>query len=158
MILPFVMKGQKIKESKKDDMNGTYIIKTSSERITGGMTPYWIKASVSSYNKSLFLDMNSCFGGSFFIVREDADVTIKLDNDSIVKLKTSSKAVASEGMGGKQAVVSCNLNSYQIQSLKSRKISKIRIMTSEGYSDFEIKNGDIIKKEIELVEKELSKS
>lgn len=157
VMMPLMFKAQKIKESKKDDMTGTYIIKTSYERITGGVSSNWIKASVSSYNKSFFLDMNSSFGGAFFIVRKDADITIKLDNDSIIKLKTSSKAEASEGMGGKQAVVSCSLNPDQKQTLTAHGIAKIRIMTSEGYTDFEIKNNDIIKKEIELVEKELAK-
>jgi hypothetical protein len=147
-LIPFAVYGQKITENKKDDMTGHTIIKTSKERLTG-MSSNWIKAGVIKINNAEYLALTISNGGSFFIIREGAELMIKLDNDSIIKGYSNSLESANDGVGGKQA--DCIYKFANTEPLKSKNISKIRVYTTEGYVDFDVKKGDIIKKEFELI-------
>jgi hypothetical protein len=153
ILVPFLSHAQKITENKKDDMTGNVIIRTSKERITGGMSPKWIKAGVTKVNNTLFLEATVSMSGTFFIVREGGEAIIKMSNDSTVTIKSISMESAHDGMGGKQADLRFALAEPGLGGLQKNSISKIRIYTSEGYQDFEIpeKNKDIVKKEIQLI-------
>lgn len=154
MLLPFVLKAQKIKENKKDDMTNKTVIRTSSERLSGKLSSKWIKASVLKINNSWFLSTTISCGGGFFIIRKDADMIIKLSNDSLITLKANNRADAHDGMGGKQADVDYFLTEVNRNALKENGVKKIRFSTTEGYVDVEVSEGnkDIIKTEIKLIE------
>ncbi len=148
---------QKITENKKDDMTNNFVISTSKERLSGGMSSTWIKTGVTKINSTYYIESTIGLSGSFFIIRENAEMIIKLSNDSIIKLVCLKMESAHEGMGGKQADVSYRISDYAINQLKTFDVKKIRIYTTDGYTDIEVsdKNKSMIKNEILLIEKSI---
>lgn len=146
---------QKISENYIDDFTKNHIKRTDWEALTFEMkavTHY----RLSKIDDQYFFQLKIMLGDVFFSINENEELMLKLSNEEIVTLKnlkytTTCVGCGSTGFNGSKAqgiYVSYNLSNENFQSLKENKVSKIRISTSKGLIDLDIK----VKKADTLIE------
>ncbi|WP_074487658.1 hypothetical protein [Mucilaginibacter polytrichastri] len=166
-------KAQKLEKPSIDKMTGDTTFKTTAERIytsiswSGGETDilYSYAAKVKG-DKFLILHINITNGkhSSVFAINKGSKTYLKLFDGSIIEMQPGTNEI-SEGQvfpGGLglnpntrgDAYPIFELSPNLIDKLKSSEIKMIRIETSNGNMDFELKdkNSKVIAKEIELIE------
>jgi hypothetical protein len=151
--------GQKLEENHADDFTHDIIKRTSWESLCSSFTAN-AHFRISSINGSKTFDLRLMLDMHFFI---DGGSTImfKLGNGNVVTLKNldyaktckGCGAVGLKGSGAPGIEVSYQLGGDEINQLEADKIVKVRIYTSNGYVDEDIKNknSDKIEKALSLV-------
>ncbi|HTK21201.1 MAG TPA: hypothetical protein VL442_16880 [Mucilaginibacter sp.] len=137
---------QKLEENKKDDFTNAAIKRTSWETLTSSLseTAYF---RISQVNGSETFDLKLMLYKIFYIGK-DAELSFKLANGEIVTLKNLEYAITCKGCGaagysGSAAEgiqVTYPMSSEQVEKLKANKIVKVRIDTSMGYVEDDIKD------------------
>jgi hypothetical protein len=85
--------------------------------------------------------------GNVFAINKGENIFLKLDDDQIIKLNVSEYeisgrgevSVKSYGTESQGLYVRCFLSKDNIKLIKENKISKTRIMTTQGYVEDDIK-------------------
>jgi hypothetical protein len=154
--------GQKLKENKVDEFTGRVIKRTSLEYIVNEQpifgNPFILGVQVERIDDLVVLKVELQLS-SVFSIRKDQNLMLKLEEDKMVTLKNN-EYVISDRYGDRQiahinyVIGYINEDSETLNLIKNYKAAKLRIYTSDGYIDKEIKekNQDIIKKCVELVE------
>jgi hypothetical protein len=160
--------GQKLKENKVDEFTGRIIKSTSLEYIVNEQpmfgNPFIFGIQIERIDSLIVLKAELQLRGVFSI-RKDQDLMFKLEEGKMVTLKNN-EYVISERYGDRQiahinyVIGYINEGSETLELMKNYKVAKLRIYTSDGYIDKEIKekNQDIIKKCIEIVDVEYKSS
>ena len=152
---------QKVSEDYVDEFTKNHIKRTDWETLTFEMkavTHYQLCKIDNQY----FIQLKIMLGDVFFSINKDDELMLKLANDEIVTLKnikytTTCVGCGSTGFNGSQSQGICvayNIDNEQYLLLKQNSVSKIRIYTSKGFIDLEIKNkkADILQKVLKLIE------
>jgi len=136
---------QKLEENKKDDFSNKSIKRTSWETLYKTLSTE-SHFSFSKVDSSAFINVKMMIGKVFSIDKGD-ELMLKLDNGDIVKLTCIAYEVTCNGCGavgliGSQAEglnVAYWLSKDQLDKLKTHKIVKVRINTTDGYVEQDIK-------------------
>lgn len=161
-LLPLLSTGQKIVENRVDDFTHHKIVRTNWEALVqkfGGHNI--IHARMSRINDAIFLDYRFMYDGSVIAVDEGANLMIKTDGDSVVTLKNMRYQISCKGCGttgftgnGLQGLdLSFPLTGDQAHYLLLHKAVKVRIYTTDGYIEDEVKekSAGILIGEIKLI-------
>ena len=151
--------GQSIAEDKIDEFTKTSIKRTSWESLTSSII-YTSYFRFSKINDDFFLDIK-LIDGNVFSIDEGQKIMFKLSNDKILALQNLEHQITCTGCGAKGFVgstgqgiqVSYPLNKENFDMLKEYDVLKIRIYTSEGFreGDLKTKNLKKFKKGLSLI-------
>jgi hypothetical protein len=160
LFIPVFCFGQKLVKNEVDEFTGISVKTTSLEQLVSespwGGNSFHLSESVKRINDNYYLIVRFSLDNVFSVASEQK-LMIKLENDSIVTLLNKEYDISSNGrgaIGGKQGVyLTYPIESDDLDLLKENKATKIRIYTTDGYleKDIKEKNQDKIKKCIELV-------
>lgn len=149
--------GQKLEENKVDDFTKITIKRTSWEKLT----KYYAHFRISKISDVEYFDLKLLLGKEFSIM-EGQDIMFKFDNDEILTLKNSKTTITCTGCGavgfggseGPGISVSYQMNKEQKTLLDTKKIIKVRIYTSDGYTENDVseKFDNYIKKALTLID------
>jgi hypothetical protein len=138
--------GQKLSENEVDEFTGNTVMRTSWETLYASLkfTSYY---RVSKINNDYYLDLKIVMNGAVFSIDEGAELMIKLKTSEIISLSNLEFKVTCLGCGAKglayssaQGIqVSYKLSKSQIDELKKGIGTKLRIYTSKGYLEGNIK-------------------
>ena len=142
---------QNIVENKVDEFTKTSIKRTSWENLTSSII-YTTYFRFSKINNELFFDLK-LIDGTVFYISEGQEIMFKLSNDEILTLNNFKSEHTCTGCGAKGFVgstgngiqVSYPLNKEHFELLKKYDVLKIRIYTSEGYREDELKTKNLKK-------------
>lgn len=150
ILFPVLLFSQKIERNEIDEFTGKEIIETSWELLTKDR-----KAKIASYaryrkiDEILYLDVRMILPyHDFFTVREGDVFYIKFSDDEVITLQNNELTFSgigkgSIGLSGSEAngiFLSFNITSDKtIQKLKENQINKIRLYTTNGYMNAEVK-------------------
>jgi len=154
--------GQKLKENEVDEFTNNTVKRTTWESLNQSMkfTAYF---RISKINDNYYFDLKLMLGtGPVFSIAKDQELMFKLTGGEVVKLKNLEYAITCRGCGaiglmGSDAQgiqVSYPINSEEVEKLSEIAIEKLRIYTSDGYveNDLKSKVDNKIKKCLNLVE------
>lgn len=142
-----------------DELGNDMVKKTSWETLnkSNPKEPATVYYRLTYFNNSYYLDVKMLiYAGirlqSFYIDR-DEEFIIKLDNGEIITLYCYTRTESCQGCGstgllgssGEGIYVIYPIDESDLEMLKEHKIVKLRIFTSEGYADCDIKGKDSAK-------------
>ena len=159
---------QKIEDNKTDDFTKSKIIRTSWEWLSkaGMFKGTFCHVRVSYVSGTYFLEFKTMEALPVVeSISKDADVMIKLENDSVVTMNNleftlSCAGCGAVGLNGAYAEglqFSTIIDKDDFDDLIKYKIKKYRIYLSDGYIEMDIdpKRSDIIAKEIKLIQSKI---
>lgn len=159
-VLPLCATAQKLVENKVDDFTKAKVKRTTWEPICRE-AGFYAYAKASSINDQNILSIKFMGKGSVYSISEKDQIMIMLQNDSIISLNCMKYTLSCKGCGATGLVGS---NAYGISAdyaftseqrdfLINNKVKKIRVYTSVGYSEGEIKEkfAETFIKELELI-------
>lgn len=136
---------QMIEESQIDEFTGAMVLKTSTETVVANMkkTVFFTCRKVDS---TVMLQVKMMMN-QIFSVKEGGMFMLKLVNGEVVTLYNPEFTITCRGCGargfsgsGAEGIsLTFYLNNEQVDKLKKNQVSKIRLYTSEGYIEDEIK-------------------
>lgn len=158
-LLPVACISQELIIDKTDEFTKTKILRTSWEPLTRKQSFYcFVQASKLNNDHIIAFKINL---RRVFSIHEGDAIFLKLANDSIVTLRSTKSRISCRGcaevglttayMDGIELSIPISPDTYEI--LTSSPVTKIRINTSGGYIEEEIKEkaGQMILKELKLV-------
>jgi hypothetical protein len=148
---------QEIAENKTDEFTKKKIIRSGWEKLT--FTKYASYIRLNKINESYFLNLK-IITSSVSSVRENDNISFLFSDGSILDLKNSEYTLSNYGDGaiginGSQALglsLVTRLSEDEIQQLKNKTVSKIRVNTSNGYVEDVVKekHAKVVKKIFDL--------
>ena len=145
------MFAQEIEKNYKDEFTGSQIIKTDWEFLNNASKGFSAKFRISKINENYYLDLKMMIGSSnpkVFSIHEGDKLMFKLSNDEILELLSESSEVTCTGCGSTGLVgsaaqginISYSITEEQFQQLKSTPVAKLRIYTTDGYVENDVKD------------------
>jgi len=136
---------QKIAENKIDEFTKRKIIRTEWENVSG-MTNLYLSTRISRIDSTSYLDMKF-LTQTVTSIRTDDDVLFLFTDGEISNLKSIKNAISGYGDGanglvGSKALglyINCKLSDKDIENFKNKTVNKVRINTSQGYLEEEMK-------------------
>ena len=171
LFIPFLffclnVSGQKIESVENDEFENVKRIISSTEKLsketfkdTSGQTMFYIHAE----GLRIYLHLLWQARGPYIVPQGEVSYFL-LDDKTKITMKSAKDVLAEPGVASTKAVrvaqvlgLDIPYYSKDIMKFIGKKVTKIRIRTSDGYKDFEVleKNQDKIGKAIELVCKEI---
>jgi len=136
---------QEIVEDKIDEFTKNSVKRTSWEKLVFelDLTAYF---RISKINDIFYFDLKA-MDQSVFSIAEGQEIMFKLKNGKIIKLNnleyaltcTGCGAIGYAGSGGIGIKVSYEISKEFLDLLRANQVEKIRIYTSKGYIEKEIK-------------------
>lgn len=149
---------QELKRNDTDEFTGRSIKETSWEVLANKIPHTYVRFRLIDSVK--VIDFKIMIGGVFSI-REGENILLKLENNEILKFKVSEYTISGRGDGAVKTYgsdaqgvkISCYLSEENYRKIKTNVISKIRVNTSEGYTECDIKEKKYnkVKELIELI-------
>lgn len=162
IFLPLFSVSQKLTENKVDEFTKNTVKRTSWNVLTPA-NKFRSMVRVSAINGLSTLNLKVICGGDVFSVEEGAKLMLMTETDSVVTLSNDEYAISRIGEGSDgmafSALRGVNLTFIVPESsrgvLRENKIKKIRLYTTDGYVESEVKSGnaDLIMKQFDLVYK-----
>lgn len=160
IFLPFSITAQRLVENKVDDFTKKAVKKTSWETICRKGS-FWTYAQASKVDSFRYLRFKIMSNYDVYSVNENDELMLKLDNDSIITLKCLKYTISCRGCGSIGLVGSAapgievifSLNDPEYETLLHRKVVKMRLYTSKGYMEADMKESlsDVLIKELQLI-------
>ena len=151
MLLPLMAYSQKIEKNEVDEFTKKKVISTNWEKLKNGNSltgENYLYFKVTSINEALAFHLK-WITNEMLSITEGSELMFKLSNDSIISLSALDSKIAGKGEGSPGFLMSGILginNIYtgsDILSLAGDAITtKLRIYTTGGYVDLEIKESD----------------
>lgn len=137
---------QTIAEESIDEFTGSSIKRSSWETFNQSMK-FIGHFRISKIDSIFYFDLKMMRGDKVFSISEGSDLMFKLDNNEIVTVKaltteitcTGCGAIGFNGSTGQGIQISYLLSSDQLKLLKEHKVVKVRVYTTDGYLEDEIK-------------------
>lgn len=161
-----VVSAQELKENKIDEFTRNNVKRTSWEPLSKSGKLY-VHARTSKINDAYFLDLKIMLGsamnigGTIFSITDGPNIMFKMGTDSVLSLVNPKYEVSCQGCGAINIIgsegygvhLSIPIDQNQFDYLFKNKVKKIRIYTTDGYTETDIKEKfeDIIIKELLLV-------
>jgi len=160
--IPLSLPAQTISENKKDEFTGQHIKRTTYERFTSASKQrLWGNARISQIDSLIYLEIKLQLGGNIFGVSKGGKVMFKLKNGTILEVTSLSDELSTIGGGAVDMLGSknpglhmqCLLTDTAITLLKSSVPTKMRVYTTDGYAEADIKEsfGEKISKMVTLI-------
>ena len=137
---------QQLVENYVDEFTNNKIKRTSWTSINN-MLRFTAYFRISRINDNYYFDLKLMIGTSVFSIEKDQELMFKLSNGEVIKLLNTQYAITCTGCGAKgflgsqaQGIhTSYYFTNEQIKKLKEIPAIKIRIYTSKGYVEDNIK-------------------
>lgn len=154
---------QTLEENKIDEFTKASVKRTSYEPLIQN-GKWYLFFRVSKINGTEYLDMKMIYykNNKYQIIRQGMQVMVLLQDDSVINLSnietaTSCRGCGARGLSGSGALgiaVNYLVHPDDHRALKSLPIKKIRIYTTDGYIEDEIKDkrSDLLIQLLSLVE------
>lgn len=146
LALPLASYSQELIENKVDEFTKHKVLRTSWEPLTRTQKLYSF-IQISKVNESSYLRIKYTIPNTIFSIREGDKIMLKLANDSIVSLLYPKSQVSCKGCGvvgismsnHDGVEVSIPLDKDVVDILIKQRISKIRVYTTKGYAEEDVK-------------------
>lgn len=145
---------QEIEKNEVDEFTGNRVITTSWEKLTYKMS-FVSYARFKVIDDDIYLNVKMMQGnGSVFAIAEEAKLMLMFEDKSVLELQSLTYEIASRGAG---AIGLAGSNAHGINAtyvtgqddwlsvLQKELITKVRIYTTDGYIDTDVRNKDAIK-------------
>lgn len=140
---------QKIVTDKKDEFTGNSVKETSVENLAQPlkMSGYSYKFSFKKINENIYLGLRiMSLSNSVFAIK-DGEVLMLKTEDTVITLSNTKYEISSRGGAGSGLSSGSShgvtlyfpLDNEAIQTIKSKMIIKLRLYTTDGYSEQDIK-------------------
>jgi hypothetical protein len=150
LLLSLSVQAQKVTTDKKDEFTGTEVKETSVEKLAHPvkMSGFAYNFSTKKINGQYFLNLRMMsLNKQVFAIRKDSKLMLLLKNDSIITLlapefEVSGKGKAGSGLSAQNAEglrMNYPISEEEIAMILRSDIHKIRVYTSDGYTEQEIK-------------------
>lgn len=138
---------QKLKENKVDEFTKNSVKRTSWETLTTNMQ-FTAQYRLSQINKDKLFDFKIIQGGKVLGMKKGEEMMLKLENGEIVTLTSLESATSCVGCGSTNIVgsaaqgisVTYSLSDEAYSKLTGNKVDKVRIYTTDGYLEKEVKD------------------
>jgi len=159
LLMPIFAMSQKLAEDKVDEFTKLSVKRTSWEPFSRA-NGFWcyVRTGKIEGNYLLYLRFLT---GSILSVQKDAAIMLKAGKDSIISLSnldysvscTGCGAIGLNGSGAPGIELKCHIPSDVYSYLIDNKVTKVRIYTSSGYVEHDIKEkfADVLVDELKLV-------
>lgn len=159
--------GQSLAENKIDEFKKVHIKRTSWETLHSFSKGFVVNYRIEKIDSIVAFNLKMMVGNGFtptkvFSISKDSEIIFKLDNEELVSLFSISHEITCTGCGaigfvGSEAQginIRYFLDKSSIDKLIKNKVVKIRIYTTDGYYEDNIKEKRAIEfiKSIELVQ------
>lgn len=142
---------QKLVTNSKDEFTGKIVKQTSVEALAAPfkMTGYRYDFSIKQVDSNCYFNLRlTSLSNSVFSIKDGDQFAIKFQDGSVVELTNTEYAISERGKGSTGLSGSMSfgvslfmlLSKENIDALLSKKITKVRIYTTDGYSDQDIKS------------------
>lgn len=158
-LISFSSFSQKIVENKIDDFTKKGIVRTDWENLSG-MSSLHFSTRISKIDDKGYLNIK-VFTQSVTSVTKDHDILLMAENGEILTLHSLEHVISGYGDGANGIVgskvlglhITCALAENDISFLKNNIIKKVRINSSNGYmeDDIKAKNGKKLQQMVLLV-------
>lgn len=143
--------GQKLVTDKTDEFTGAKVKETSVENLAKPfkMSGFAYTFTFRKVDENAFMNLRlMSMSNSVFSIKDGDVLSLKLNNDSIIVLSNAEYTISKRGgaggglsSGNSQGVsLHFPLSNNTIDLLKTHSIVKVRIYTTDGYSEQEIKS------------------
>jgi hypothetical protein len=141
---------QKLITDKTDEFTGKKVKETSIENLAQPfkMSGYAYKFSFKKINDALFFNLRAMsLSNSVFAIKDGEVLMLKMA-DTVVKLSNIDYVISKRGGAGGSGLSSANsqgvslyfpLNKESAELIKSNTILKVRLYTTEGYTEQDVK-------------------
>jgi hypothetical protein len=141
-----VLHAQSLEINEVDEFTGNTVKRTSWETFNSN-TSFYGHFRISQINDSYFFDLKMMIGNKVFAIDQGQEFMFKLSDDEVISLQNLKYSIACIGCGAKGFAgsqgygvqTSYPIDKNQIQALKSNQIVKVRIYTSEGFFENDVK-------------------
>lgn len=149
LLLPVFGQAQKLAEDKKDEFTGAVVKRTRWEQFSGKLKHFsYIRAS--RIDNSFFIGYKLSLSNHVFGVSKDAKLMLKLADSSVITATAIESQVTCKGCGainimggtGPGMNMEYSLPADKFLDLLKSKVVKVRVYTTDGYSEAEIKEGN----------------
>ncbi|WP_312208265.1 hypothetical protein [Empedobacter sp.] len=141
---------QESEKNYKDEFTGDNIKRSSWEFLNNASNGFTAKFRLSNIENLYYLDLKMMIGTSspkVFSIHEGDKLMFKLKNDEIIEINSLSSEITCTGCGSTGLIGSkaqgikttYALTDEQFNKLKSEPVSKIRIYTTDGYVENDVK-------------------
>jgi hypothetical protein len=154
----FGVYAQKLETNEVDEFTGLSIQQTSYTRVFYKAFGYGVNFRVSKIDSAYFIDLKIVFAGpQVYAVAKGAKIIFILDDAStyeITSIENKITTVINTYKDTSLDVSYINYNDKKFEVLGSRLIKKVRIYTTEGYIEGEVKPKDAEKfmRSVKLIE------
>tara|TARA_R110000851_G_scaffold157058_4_gene299844 strand:- start:11494 stop:11982 length:489 start_codon:yes stop_codon:yes gene_type:complete len=139
--------GQKLKKNEIDEFTKSHIQTTSWETLSK-KHPLFSYARLRKIDSVYIFDVKLMGGNKVFSVDKGENLYIKLDDDEIIKIYNTEYELSNYGEGavgilGSQSLgvyLKCSIRKEQLKKLREKKIIKIRLYSSNGYREADVKS------------------
>lgn len=150
IIISTFANGQELEKNYKDDFTGDSVKRTSWEFLNNASNGFTAKFRISNIDDHYFLNLKMMIGSSnpkVFSIHEGDKLMFKLSNEEIVELLSSSSEITCTGCGSTGLIgsaaqginISYIITKEQFDKLKSTSVSKLRVYTTDGYVENDVK-------------------
>ena len=142
------LKAQKLVEDKTDEFTKTYVKRTDwcpLHKKKGSARPHRSYFRISKLNDDVYFDLMMMLNNQVYSIKEGDQIMFLFEDKSVVTISNLKHTVSEIGGGTDQYGGSANygtttsykLSKEDIEKLSKGWITKFRIYTSLGYSEFE---------------------
>lgn len=137
---------QKLITDKTDEFTGNKVKETSVENLAQPLSGIAYRFSFRKINDKLYFNLRVISHGSVFAIK-DGEVLMLKTADSVIKLSNTEYAISKKGGagGGLSSSYSEGVSLYfkldneSIELIKSKPIIKVRLYTTDGYAEQDVK-------------------
>ncbi len=161
LLLSKPIAAQTLADNKIDEFTNDTIARTSWEHLNYSMK-FTAFFRITRINDNVQFDLKLMLGsGAVFAIDKDQEIMFKLDCGEFVKLQNSAYTITCTGCGAKgfagsgaQGIkTSYFISKEELTKLRNYKVVKMRIYTTDGYLEADVKSGtaEKISKAIKLI-------
>lgn len=138
--------GQELERDEIDEFTKSHVQTTSWETLTKKY-PLYSYARLRKIDSRYIFDVKLMGGSKIFSVDKGKTLFLKLENEDIIEIYNTEYELSNYGDGaigliGSQALgvhLKCSINSEQLEKLRKKNLVKIRLYSSIGYREMDIK-------------------
>lgn len=141
---------QKLAEDEKDEFTGLQVKETSVEKLAHPfkMSGFSYNFAVKKVDDRYYFNLRMMsLNGEVFAIRKDSKFMLRLKNDSVITLLSPSFEVSGKGEAGSGLSASSAqgvsiyypITKQEISLINASEITKIRVYTSDGFTEQDIK-------------------
>jgi hypothetical protein len=137
---------QKLITDKTDEFTGKKVKETSVENLAQPLSGIAYRFSFKKIDDNVYFNLRVISHGSVFAIK-DGEVSMLKTADSVIKLSNTEYVISKKGGAGGGLSSSYSegvslyfrLNNESVELIKSKAIIKVRLYTTDGYTEQDVK-------------------